>query len=132
MLQTIPAIGPTEYRASDSWGMSTSIDIYDCDPDLIRDPERIGAFARELCDLLDVQRYGDPVIVRFGKDPDVYGYSLVQLIETSLVSAHFAESSNAVYLDVFSCKWYDTEAAVEFARTFFRGARVEVNQTLRR
>ena len=89
-------------------------------------------FARDLCDLLGVRRFGDPHIVRFGDDPVVYGYSMVQLIETSLVSAHFVESTNTVYLDVFSCKWYDVDVAVEFARTFFKGEHGHVQQCLRR
>lgn len=131
-MESCSAITEAEYERSRAWGLSTCIDIYDCDPKTIRDPEQIEAFTRQLCDLLGVQRFGDPAIVRFGREPAVYGYSMVQLIETSLVSAHFAEESDAVYLDVFSCKWYDTEAAVEFARSFFKGRRVEVQQRLRR
>jgi hypothetical protein len=37
----------------------------------------------------------------------------VQLIETSLISAHFANLTNTVYLDVFSCKPYDPEVVEE-------------------
>jgi hypothetical protein len=32
---------------------------------------------------------------------------MIQLIETSLISAHFADASWAIYLDVFSCAPYD-------------------------
>jgi S-adenosylmethionine decarboxylase len=56
---------------------------------------------------------------------------MVQLIETSLVSAHFAEDSNAVYLDIFSCKWYDADAAAAFATEFFRGERVRIQTCIR-
>lgn len=78
-----------------------------------------------------MQRYGEPQIVRFGRDAAVYGYSMVQLIETSLVSAHFAESSNTVYLDVFSCKYYDPRMAVEYANDFFASSRYHVTVSLR-
>jgi S-adenosylmethionine decarboxylase len=88
-------------------------------------------FTHELCDLLEVKRFGETRVVRFGDDPRVYGYSMVQLIETSLVSAHFAEDSNTVYLDIFSCKWCDAEAAAEFARKFFRAERIRVQTCLR-
>ena len=57
---------------------------------------------------------------------------MVQLIETSLVSAHFVDSSNTVYLDVCSCTWYAVDVGVEFARTRFTGGRVHVQQYLRR
>ncbi len=125
------SVGRTAYEGSRAWGISTAVDIYGCDPDTIRSRERIAQFTRELCDLLGVKRFGETQVVRFGDDPRVYGYSMVQLIETSLVSAHFAEDSNAVYLDIFSCKWYDAEAAAEFAKEFFRADRIRVQTCLR-
>lgn len=85
-----------------------------------------------MCDLLGVRRFGPPQIVRFGADPAVYGYSMVQQIETSLVSAHFAEDTNAVYLDLFRCRWYDASVAVAFAQEFFKGGSVRVHTSLRR
>lgn len=107
------------YDAAGAWGLASAIDLYACDPIAIRSPDTIGRFTRELCDLIGVKRYGEPQIVRFGREPRVYGYSMVQLIETSLVSAHFAEESDAVYLDIFSCQWYDAAVATSFsAQTF--------------
>jgi len=112
--------------------MSTAIDLYRCNVDAIRSADLIGRFTIELCCLLGVKRFGDPQIVRFGADPRVYGYSMVQLIETSLVSAHFAEESDAVYLDVFSCRWYDADVASAFAQAFFGAEHVRVRTWLRR
>jgi len=42
-----------------------------------------------------------------------------------------AEDSNTVYLDIFSSKWYDAEAAAEYAKEFFRAERVRVQTCLR-
>ena len=56
---------------------------------------------------------------------DVYkrqGYSMVQLIETSLISGHFANDTNSAYLDIFSCKGYEPAVVEEFSKAFF-GAR---------
>ena len=114
------------------WGIAAAIDIYDCDPDLIRDAEAIRRFVRELCDLIEMKRFGETQVVHFGEDEKVAGYSMVQLIETSLISAHFANLSNATYLDVFSCKPYDPDIVAEFAREFFRGSYVSMNVTFRR
>ncbi|MCI0388721.1 MAG: S-adenosylmethionine decarboxylase [Acidobacteria bacterium] len=124
-------VSRTAYEATCAWGISTAVDVYGCDPDAIRSRERIAQFTRELCDLLGVKRFGETQIVRFGDDPRVYGYSMVQLIETSLVSAHFSEDSNTVYLDLFSCKWYDAEAAAEYAKDFFRAERIRMQTCLR-
>jgi S-adenosylmethionine decarboxylase len=124
-------VGRTDYETTRAWGISTAVDLYGCDPDAIRSRERIVQFTHELCDLLGVKRFGETQVIRFGDDPRVYGYSMVQLIETSLVSAHFAEDSNAVYLDIFSCKWYDAEAAAEYAKEFFRAERIGAKTCLR-
>jgi hypothetical protein len=48
---------------------------------------------------------------------------MTQLIETSLVSAHFADNSRAIYLDVFSCAPYDSNQVATFAAEFFKAHR---------
>ena len=114
------------------WGMASSIDIYHCNPETIRDAEAIRRFVVELCDLIEMRRFGETQVVHFGEDERVAGYSMVQLIETSLISGHFANLTNAVYLDVFSCKPYDPETVREFAERFFGGARSTLQVNLRR
>ena len=101
------------------WGMSTSVDLYDCNPNLIKDAEYIKKYVKELCDLIEMKRFGECQVVHFGEDPKVSGFSMTQLIETSLISGHFANNTNAAYLDIFSCKWYDVEQVVSFSRKFF-------------
>ncbi len=117
--------------ARNVWGIASAIDIYDCDPGAIRDAEKIRRFVVELCDLIEMKRFGETQVVHFGEDERVAGYSMVQLIETSLISAHFANQTNAVYLDVFSCKPYDPETVRKFAENFFGGATSALNVTLR-
>jgi S-adenosylmethionine/arginine decarboxylase-like enzyme len=119
-------------RALEAWGMAASIDIYNCDPATIRDAGAIRRFVVELCDLIKMKRFGETLVVHFGEDEKVAGYSMVQLIETSLISAHFANLTNAVYLDVFSCKPYPPETVRTFAQEFFGGSDSIINVALRR
>lgn len=114
-----------------AWGLACSFDIYDCNPETIRDAEAIKRFVVELCDLIEMKRFGQCVVVNFGEDERVAGYSMTQLIETSLISAHFANASNATYLDVFSCKPYDPAVVEEFAMEFFGGSRCNTRVNLR-
>lgn len=116
----------------DVWGIASSIDIYECDPAKIRDAEYIKKFVVELCDLIEMKRFGDTQVVHFGEDEKVEGFSMVQLIETSLISAHFANLTNATYLDVFSCKAYDPEVVREFSQKYFNGAWSQLNVTYRK
>ena len=103
------------------WGIASSIDIYDCNPDTIRDAEKIKEFVKLLCKLIEMKRYGETQVIHFGEEERVAGFSMVQLIETSLISAHFANLTNTVYLDVFSCKPYDLDTVEEFSKEFFGG-----------
>jgi len=57
----------------------------------------------------------------------VFGFSMTQLIETSLVSAHFANASQAIYLDVFSCKEYQPYKMAEFAKERFSASDYKIS-----
>lgn len=117
---------------SDCWGVSACIDLHDCDLTLMQDDAAMRRFVRELCDLIKMRRFGETQVVRFGDDPRVTGFSMTQLIETSLVSAHFADNSRAIYLDVFSCAPYDPHEAAAFAAQFFQAGRCQVQVVPRR
>ncbi len=127
-------IDPSNFQnsAPDVWGIASAIDIYECDPEKIRDAEFIKQFVVELCDLIEMKRFGETQVVHFGEDEKVAGFSMIQLIETSLISGHFANLTNAVYLDVFSCKAYDPAVVREFSQKAFGGAWSHINVTYRK
>jgi len=131
---TPPAIGlPILGAAIDQniWGIASAIDIYDCDPETIRNADAIRCFVIELCEIIDMKRFGETQVVHFGADERVAGYSMVQLIETSLISAHFANLTNTTYLDVFSCKTYDPEVVRGFSQSYFGGSHSTLTVTKR-
>ncbi len=117
----------TEY-----WGVSSSIDLYDCDLALMQNADAIREFVKILCDRIKMRRYGETQVVFFGDEPRVQGFSMTQLIETSLISAHFADASRAIYLDVFSCAPYSSEDAAQFAKDYFKASRYQLNVTNRK
>jgi S-adenosylmethionine/arginine decarboxylase-like enzyme len=121
-----------QIRFGKYWGVSSSIDLYECDPDLIKNEDYIKQFVKDLCVLIDMKTFGDTVVVNFGEDPRVAGFSMTQLIETSLVSAHFANASNAIYLDIFSCKKYDTKLAYTFAKKIFKAKKGKIQLSIRK
>ena len=63
--------------------------------------------------------YGEPQIVMFGTG-NKKGYTLVQLIETSNICAHFVEETNDMYLDVFSCKPFNPLVVTGTVAEYFR------------
>jgi S-adenosylmethionine decarboxylase len=129
--QIYPISWQTEYERRDPWGVMSSIDVYNSDPDIIRDADSIKRFVYELCEIIQMKRFGECQVVHFGEDEKVAGFSMTQLIETSLISGHFANESNTVYLDVFSCKFYDPRQVAEFAISFFKGEHYKIQIGLR-
>lgn len=119
--QTMPEPG-TDGRVQ-PWGWHLVLNLYDCSPEKIQSADVIYQFVVDLCELIQMRRFGEPTIVNFGDDPRVAGYSLVQLIETSNICAHFANESNAVYLDIFSCKKFDPEIAAQFCTQVFEAGK---------
>lgn len=128
--QSLPDANEDLIGPGKAWGLSTSVDLQDCHAATIQDRTQIEAYVVALCDLIGMKRYGACQIVHFGEGR-VAGYSMIQLIETSLISGHFANDTNRAYLDIFSCKGYDPKIVEAFSKQFF-GAQTSVStMTLR-
>ena len=100
------------------WGSDLAIDGGVCNPSLIRDADHIKDFARALVTAIGMKAFGDPIVVHFGSDGKM-GYTLVQLIETSNITCHFAEDSASLFLNVFSCIPFDKMVVREMVKKYF-------------
>lgn len=120
------------FEKKNVWGLLTSVDLYDCNPELIRDAEAIKRYVNELCQLIEMKKFGDTQVIDFGEDERVSGFSMTQLIETSLISGHFANLTNAAYIDIFSCKYYDPQVAADFTQKFFQAKEIKIHYILRK
>ncbi len=129
--KTLPISWKKAYDKKDPWGVLTSVDIYDCGPEIIRDAKMIEKFVQKLCERIEMKRFGDCQVVHFGEDEKVEGFSMTQFIETSLISGHFANATNVAYLDIFSCKFYEPREVAEFAMSFFKGNNYKMQIALR-
>jgi S-adenosylmethionine decarboxylase len=95
------------------WGKHLVLDCSSCDREAVRSADAIRVFSEDLVASIGMVAYGEPVLAHFATHlPEAAGYSLVQLIETSAVTGHFCDASGDAYLDVFSCKDFDSEVAV--------------------
>lgn len=119
------------FEEAQPWGLEASIDLFGCDPVAIRAEETIRAFAVALCDHIHMRRYLDPLLVHFGADERVSGFSLVQLIETSAVSGHFIEQVDAACLTIFSCAPYRPGEAARFCQQWFGAQAVQTSVVFR-
>jgi len=105
-----------------SWGYHLIVNAGSCQAAAIRSKPTIAAFVKELVSSIDMVAYGAPRIVRFGTGNKA-GYTLVQLIETSDITAHFCEETNDVYIDIFSCKPFSPKDALRVIDHYFHPQR---------
>ena len=109
----------------EQYGAELILDLYECDPATIRSARKLREFVDQMCRLLDMKKFGRTQTPYFGLNaPHTAGYSLLQFIETSSITGHFSELTNSAYLNIFSCKPYDTKLAARFTQAFFGAKRI--------
>jgi len=115
------------------YGLELNLDLYGCDPKVIRSEKKLREYVDKLCREIDMKKYGRALVPHFGHgDPKTAGYSLMQFIETSSIIGHFSELYNSAYLDIFSCKYFDPDKAAEFSQKFFRAKKIRKRVIVRK
>ena len=104
------------------WGYHLAIDAAGANVEAISNGDNIANFAKDLVKRIEMVAYGEPQVVNFGTGNKA-GYTLVQLIETSNICAHFVpddlKGGSAFYLDVFSCKSFSIDAVIKCCEDYF-------------
>src|SRR3989344_6589593 len=101
------------------WGRSASIDLHGCDPESVKSPAAIRRFVKALAKELKMHLVGPAEIKRFGHGK-LRGYSMMQFIETSTITAHFDEKGKRAFIDIFSCKTYSSNKVAQFCKKYFK------------
>lgn len=101
------------------WGRSASVDLHYCDPLLVKNPAAIKHFVKQLAKELKMHLVGPAIVKRFGHG-QLRGYSMMQFIETSTITAHFDEKGDRAFIDIFSCKTYRPKKVALFCKKFFK------------
>ena len=108
------------------WGKILSIDLRKCKINTLKDKKKLVEFCYQLSNIIKMKRFGEPIIHRFGKGK-LKGYSLIQFIETSSITAHFDEKESRAFIDIFSCEDFDEKAAISFCKKFFNSKTYKSN-----
>lgn len=109
------------------YGFELILDLKDCDPALFN-RDTINKFFSELCNLIDMQKcevhFWDDVDVPLDEqqtEPHTKGTSAVCFILTSTIVVHTLDILRTVYVNIFSCKGFDSTLAADFTRETFQG-----------
>ncbi len=117
----------------DYWGKHGLFDCAGCREETIANGEHIAAFSKALVEAIQMKAYGEPILERFAlHDPSRGGYTLVQLIETSLIDGHFVEEKCEAYISVHSCKDFDPSIVRRTIYEFFGATTITEQIVLRR
>ena len=93
----------------------------------IASKEQIYLFVKELINRIDMTAHGEPIIEHLLPGDPKQGYSLMQLITTSNIAAHFMELDGTAYFDIFSCKEFDINEAHTVVKKYFSPEKCRVN-----
>jgi S-adenosylmethionine/arginine decarboxylase-like enzyme len=113
-----------------TYGVELVLDLHECDPTTFT-RKSLDRFFTELCDLIEMEK----CVVHFWDDvgvpeeeqqtlPHTKGTSAVCFILTSSIVVHTLDLMGAVYVNIFSCKDFDPDAAANFTANWFKGQTV--------
>lgn len=91
----------------------------------INDELNIRAFCKELIDNINMIAVGNLQIEYLLEGCDNEGYSLLQLIVTSNITAHFVTKTGAGYIDVFSCKKFNRSIVDKTVKKYFNPKKIK-------
>lgn len=120
------------------YGKELILDLHDCDPGKFNRKDLKKYFV-DLCRLIDMKRcklcwWDDVGVLEEEKQnlPHTKGTSAVQFILTSSIVLHSLEITKTVYINIFSCKEFDSKAALDFTVEYFKAETIKQNLTINR
>ncbi len=123
---------------ADVYGQELIVDLHGCDATRFT-RRAIEQYCVELCELIDMERcdlhfWDDVGVPEDEKQTSLRtkGTSAVQFILTSTIVIHTLDLMRAVYVNIFSCKEFDTEEAARFTVKWFGASDWTKNVVTRR
>jgi S-adenosylmethionine decarboxylase len=110
-----------------NYGKELILDIHDANPERFTRP-LIKKFWQDLCEKIAMEACEyhfwddlDELPENRETEPHLVGTSGVMFIKTSNITIHTLDIMRRVYLNVFSCKDFDAQLAIDFSLEFFQG-----------
>ena len=105
------------------WGWELFVDLKGCNPHSISSPDHFKAFLKALTDGIHMKLHGEPMMEDFAHDdPEIGGYTIMQMISTSSITGHFVTKTGEAYINIFSCQEFDKDKALEIINVYFHPA----------
>ncbi|MDL1969890.1 MAG: adenosylmethionine decarboxylase [Candidatus Desulfofervidaceae bacterium] len=102
------------------FGQHLMLDGYGCNKDKLMDIELLYNFLDAYPDEMEMTKVMPPYVFRCeGKKPEDWGYSGFVIIAESHISIHTFPEKNYLSLDIFSCKTFDAQKAIDYVVKLF-------------
>ena len=109
-----------------AFGEELVIDMSGCDQDIIKSKGKMKEFAVTLCDVINMERYGETIVEDFGHAKSrTSGFSVIQLIETSSIVVHISNYWGYACLNIFTCAKFDPKLVIKFTKEFFKAEKIK-------
>ncbi len=109
------------------YGKELILDIHNSNPEKFN-RRSLRKYLKGVCELIKMERckivwWDDLHTPESEKEtePHLVGTTAVQFIKTSNITIHSLDILRRVYINIFSCKDFDSSAAVRFSVEFFGG-----------
>jgi len=99
------------------WGYHLILNCSGCSKNHT-DSDSIRNFVDELIANIDMVKFGDLQLYYMDQEENS-GWSFTQLITTSNICGHFVDLDGRAFIDVFSCKEFDADIAIQTVKEYF-------------
>lgn len=110
-----------------NYGKELILDLHNCDVTKFN-RKSLRIYFKKICKLIDMQRekliFWDDLNTpeeEKQKLPHTTGTSAIQFILTSNITIHTLDLMERVYVNIFSCKDFDSKIAEIFTKEYFKG-----------
>lgn len=115
-------------------GPHLTLDLYGCDEKALMSTETIFNILDELPTMIGMHKITTPQLIPYAGKEDSFdkgGVSAFVLIAESHITIHTWKEQKHASVDIFSCKDFDSEAAIAYLSVAFKPKKIEKNLIMR-
>jgi S-adenosylmethionine/arginine decarboxylase-like enzyme len=109
-------------NAMNLWGYHLVVNCSGCSN--VTDGEHIKSFVENVIREIKMIPHGNVHMYYMDDQGDNNGWSFVQMIKTSNISGHFVDSNGSAFIDIFSCKEFNQEDALNIINEYFKPKKI--------
>lgn len=112
-----------------SFGPHLTIDASIINSNILSNLEIHKKFLKEIPSLIGMTPIIDPIVMYYdgGEFPEDSGPTGFVVIATSHISIHSFEKKGYCFIDIFSCKIFDTDKATQYIKNLFKPEKLTIN-----